>query len=318
MDGSAPPALPPVARDDHGDSPPLHPHLIPEWQRNQLALRLQSELAGDLSLPLLNCGQRLNLVCTSCGDPHSTETRCRKRWCPVCAPLVSRERLKRWRAAVSQLQWPLFLTLTIRNSHDPESVRHLRESWAKFRRRKLIATRISGGVGAVEVTNIGNGWHPHLHAIVDCRWLALYTREPTKRDPPDVVKALCQSAADELGSLWADQVKQATASVQVARVSGDQATIYALKYATKAAELLTVKDPIAPMIRVLRKTRLVSGFGSLHPLPAVDAEDKCGTYCECCGALSQWMPAEIVDRAVINHRDQAQAIKPRGRNFERM
>jgi hypothetical protein len=299
------PADLPVGSDSSGEGPPSHKALIPDFQRDMLADRLESEGAVDLASHLRNCGVAISLVCTSCGDKRGTEIRCRKRWCPVCAPAVAKERLRRWKGAVSALQWPLFMTLTIRNSEDPESVRFLRESWGKFRRRKLIRERVAGGVAAVEVTNNGKGWHPHLHAVVDCRWLALYTREPNRGDSPEVVRELCTSAAQELGALWASQVRQETASVQVARVTGDQATVYALKYATKAAELLAVPGEIAPMIRVLRKTRLVSGFGCLHPLPAVDVEAKPGVCCECCGAESQWMPETVVTAAI--HKNQSHA-----------
>lgn len=200
------------------------------------------------------------------------------------------------------------MTLTVRNSEDVECVRHLRESWAKFRRRKLIRERVSGGVAAVEVTNNGKGWHPHLHAVVDCRWLSLYTREPSRGDSPEVVKELCTSAARELGDLWAHQVGQETASVQVARVTGQEATVYALKYATKAAELLEVKGELAPMIRVLRKTRLVSGFGSLHPLPAIDQESRGGLCCVDCGAESQWLPETVVTAAINKNQSHAANI----------
>lgn len=318
MDASASTAGRLVASAEDADESPSHTALIPEFQRDRLAERLEREGAGDLGSHLRNCGTGLALVCTSCGSKHRTETRCRKRWCPVCAPLVARERLRRWKSAVDALQWPLFVTLTVRNSEDVESVRFLRESWAKFRRRKLIREKVAGGVAAVEVTNQGNGWHPHLHAVVDCRWLSLYTREPKRGDEPETVRLLCQSAAEELGTLWASQVRQETASVQVARVHGEQAAVYALKYATKAAELLEVRGEIAPMIRVLRKTRLVSGFGSLHPLPAVDVESKPGLCCADCGAESQWLPESIVAAAVTSHLDQAHALKPRRRTFEKL
>lgn len=305
MGDPAPTAARLVESEQTGESTPTHSSLIPEFQREALAERLEREGAADLGSALRNCGNVLPLVCTSCGGRQTTETRCRKRWCPVCAPLVARERLRRWKTAVDRLQWPLFITLTIANNEDPERLRFLRESWAKFRRRKLIRERISGGVAACEVTNTGNGWHPHLHAVVDCRWLALYTREPSRGDPPEVVAALCKSAAQELEATWANQVRQETASVQVARITGDQATVYALKYATKAAELLAVAGEIAPMIRVLRKTRLVSGFGSLHPLPAVDVESKPGTCCEACGVQSQWLPETVVLAAI--HKNQSYA-----------
>lgn len=315
MEKSRPIAEQPVGSAPKEHEPPLHSALIPEYQREALADRLERENAGDLASHLRNCGRGVALVCTDCGSKHHVETRCRKRWCPVCAPWVAKERLRRWKAAVDGLQWPLFVTLTMRNSDDPESIRELRSAWAKFRRRKLIREKVAGGVAAVEVTNQGRGFHPHLHAVVDCRWLSLWTREPKRRDPPEVVAALCQSAAAELSALWADQLKQPTSSVQVARVSGEKAAVYSLKYATKAAELLAMQNELAPLIRVLRKTRLVSGFGSLHPLPAVDAESKPGLSCACCGAESQWLPETVVAAAFRGHHDQAAAIKPRKRGF---
>ena len=308
MDDRGPTAVRPAESVLSDADAQIHRDLIPEYQREELANRLESEAAGDLALHLRNCGTGLALVCCGCGSKHRTEVRCRKRWCPVCAPLVARERLRRWKGAVERMQWPLMLTLTMRNSDDPESIRELRASWAKFRRRKLLREKIAGGVAAVEVTNNGSGFHPHLHAVVDCQWLSLFTREPRSRDNPDTVKELCKSAAEELGTLWAQQLNQETASVKVGRVSGEQATIYSLKYATKAAELLAMSGELAPLIRVLRKTRLVSGFGSLHPLPAIDQESKPGLCCADCGLESSWMPETVLTASINKNQSHAANI----------
>lgn len=271
-----------------------HRDLQPQIDRQALADRLRHEGASDLAKHLDACGHLLPLTCTNCGNPRATETRCRKRWCPVCAPLVARTRLQRWNAAVLAMQWPLFVTLTRSNSADPESLRELRKAWAKFRRRKLIRDRVQGGVASLEITNNGNDFHPHLHAMIDCRWLALHTREPKRGDDRETVAELCRSAKGELTRAWADQLGQPTAIVDACRVTGGAATAYVLKYATKPAELLAMKTDLAPLIRVLRKTRLISGFGNLHPLPAVDAEERPGTACECCGEAKAWIPSDLL------------------------
>lgn len=308
MDERDAPAQRPAESDCGDENSPKHSALIPEYQREAMVQRLESEGAEDLASHLRNCGKELPLTCTCCGAGKKTFLRCRKRWCPVCAPIVARERLRRWKTAVEQIQWPLFLTLTMPNSADPECVRELRKSWGKFRRRKLIRERVVGGVGAVEVTNIGNGFHPHLHAIVDSRWLALYTREPSRKDPPEVVKELCESAQRELSGAWSQQLKTSRAIVHVCRVRGDQATVYALKYATKAAELLSMPGEISPLLRVLRRSRLVSGFGSLFPLPAVDEEQRPGVACESCGAESNFLPDSVILASICKNQSHAATI----------
>lgn len=280
-----------------------------EVQRDEMVNRLRNEEAGDLALPLSNCGSDLRLACTCCGDTRTTETRCRKRWCPVCADSVQRERLKRWSGAVARMQWPLFMTLTQERSIDVESIVKIKAAWSKFRRRKLIREKVLGGVAAFEVTLNERGYHYHLHAIADCRWLSLYTREPRRYDSAEVVRELCGSAKDELASLWAQQLGQELAIVDVSRISGGGATAYILKYATKAGELLANPQPIAPLIRQLRKSRLIAGWGSLHPLPSIAAEHKPGSVCTNCGQETTWFLADELDRAYQSAYNKAHALR---------
>jgi hypothetical protein len=315
MDLQPKPAGQRAARESRDARPPSEPPTVNQDLRQRMVERLLLEGAGDLAKPLQNCGQRLNLVCTSCGDRNRVETRCRKRWCPVCQSIVAREKLKRWQGAVRGLQWPLFVTLTAANSVTIDGLPEIKKAWAKFRRRKLIREKVTGGVASFEITNNGNGWHPHLHAILDCRWLSLFTREPKRGDPREVVLELCQSAKGELSSLWADQIGQSIAIVDVARIAGDQVTAYVLKYCAKPAELLAIAEDIAPLLRMLRKTRLIAGFGSLFPMPAVDEELPAGRFCECCGDHQKWIPEDVVNRAFAVHHDQNVGNKPRKSHF---
>lgn len=261
--------------------------------RFALCDRLESEGAPDLSKPLRGCGQKLPLTCTHCGEIHETVTRCMCRYCPSCQPLVALERVNKWRHAIQGLQWPLFVTLTLPNSEDPEQLRYLKKCWAKFRRRKLIATRVAGGVATFEVTNIGNGWHPHLHAVMDCRWLAIHTPEPQHWQPKEHKDELCRRAAEELSGLWADQINSPSASVKVRRVYGTEVVREALKYGVKGSDLIASPDPIAPLLRVLKSTRTLSGWGSLFPMPSPDKEEGPRVGCESCGAVGAYVPTEI-------------------------
>ena len=264
--------------------------------RTALIHRLRQERAEDLAKPLEACGLEYWLTCTHCGEEHETTTSCKKRWCPVCAPVLSAERHGRWRHAVGKLQWPLFLTLTLPNSEDPEQLLHLKKAWGRFRRRKIFADKVKGGVGSFEVTNKGQGWHPHLHAVIDCRWLAVHTPEPHSSDSADLVSLKCEHAQKELAAAWADCIGEPEAVVWVRRVYGDGVIDEILKYSVKAQQLLECPDPVAPMLRVIRQTRTLSGFVSLFPLPSPDQEQDVQTACKQCGEEKTLMPSELVTR----------------------
>lgn len=67
------------------------------------------------------------------------------------------------------------VTLTVRNQPDlGEALEHLTDSLKLLHHRRVekksrsLMRDIAGGVFSIEVTNNGNGWHPHVHAI----WLA--------------------------------------------------------------------------------------------------------------------------------------------------
>lgn len=263
-------------------------------ERLALIERLRQENAGDLIGPLEKCGEAIPIMCTHCGERHQASFHCRRRWCPCCARMLAATRTAKWGKAIESLQWPLFLTLTIPNSEDPEALRFLRGAWSKFRRRKLIRTKIRGGVAGFEITNKGEGWHPHLHAVADCRWLSLHVPEPRADDSAAVKKEKCRLAQLELSSLWADQIKHDHAVVWVSRVKGGNIAKEVLKYACKGSELLESESPISPMLRVLAKTRTLSGWGSLHPLPSPDEEEKPLVSCDACGEEGCFMPEEIV------------------------
>lgn len=183
------------------------------------------------------------------------------------------------------------------NSEDPEVLRDVREGWGKIRRRKLIREKVKGGVATFEITNKGNGWHPHIHAVADCRWLSLNTPEPLRRDPKEIVKEKCRLAQEELSVLWADVIKVPLAVVHVRRVYEPESVAKEiLKYCMKGSELIECREAIAPMLRVLAKTRMLSGWGTLHPLPSPDEEDKPVLECEHCHAQKSFLPADIVSK----------------------
>lgn len=277
--------------------------------RERLKTRLEVEGAWDLVKYLDKCGNDLSLTCVNCGHKRVAETRCKKRWCPSCAYFIAAERVDKYRAAAELFQWPLFVTLTMQNTIDAEGLVKLKAAWGKMRRRKLIREKVASGIIGYEVTNKGKGWHPHLHALLDCRWLSLHVPEPTRRDTGEEKKRKCQAAADELSRLWADVLGQPTASVHVRR--GDaNALVEVLKYSCKGSELIECSDKASDLIYVMQGMRLITTFGEIRRFMADTDEveddseisetdqakpDK-GCQCPACKARGTTIPTDYLFR----------------------
>ena len=263
--------------------------------RLELIERLEDEFAEDLIGPMRECGDKFKLICTCCGAEKEAPLRCKRRYCPACQPQLAAQKVAKWEHAIGTIKWPLFVTLTMGNSTDPDCLSFIKKSWSKFRRRKLIREKVKGGVATFEITNKGRGWHPHIHAIMDCRWLSLHTPEPLRRDPAELVKHKCELAQKELSGLWADQIKQDIAVVDVRRVYDSGRIVReVLKYAMKGTDLIDSPDPIAPLLRSIKGTRMLAGWGSMHPMPTLDEEESPTLACESCKSEKTYLPEDVV------------------------
>lgn len=267
--------------------------------RKRLLERLEDEGAHDLTTNFRKCGETFGLTCTSCGEVHDCERRCSKKWCPMCVRKLATKRAEKFRAAVAAMKWPLFVTLTMRNVEDLsfDAVRKLRRAFGKLRQRKLWKAHVLGGAASIEVTNIGNGWHPHLHAILDCEWLAWRTPKPKAGDSRAQKLKLCGRAAQELERVWSRCLGQPTSSIKVKRTNGDDVVQEVLKYSVKGSDLVDSVDPVAPIIRCLEATRLVTTFGSLFGKRRIQSEEKERPPLMCkCGASGCFLPDEVIRR----------------------
>ena len=257
------------------------------------------------------CGSPLKLRCATCNHVHYAEGRCKRKWCPVCSRVIAADRAQKYMRGVDQMQWPLFVTLTMPNTDTLEddlngdAVRKLRRAFGKLRHRKLWTAHVKGGVAAIEVTNIGHGWHPHLHAILDCEWLAFRTPIPRKGASAASIKKSCMAANAELGKAWAqilgvqsDREGWEGTIYKVKRTSGASVVSEVLKYSVKGGDLATCEEDIAPLIRCLDKCRLVTSFGALFgKLADVEEDDEAVNApleCPDCGD-SCWLPDSPLD-----------------------
>lgn len=266
--------------------------------RSDLAARLRDEGAHDLADKLDRCAETMRITCTCCGLTKEIETRCKQRWCPVCSVRLSLTRIARFETAAARTQWPLMVTLTCKNTEHAEAAAPtITKAFTKFRRTRFWTRTVKGGVASFECTNRGNHWHPHLHILCDCRWLALHTKEPRRTDSTDETRRKLRSAQRELSQQWAAALGQTTAIVHVRRAFGDSLK-EALKYNLKPTDLLQCKNKIAPLLRALKGKRLVIPFGSYYDLGEQwkidDSEKKAAAACDKCGTTKSFLPDAVI------------------------
>jgi len=182
--------------------------------------------------------------------------------CPLCAIRRGSKTLEAYLARLEIVQGdrgdlrPFLVTFTVKNGDDlAERVKHLRVSMQVlrdrrncFRKGKRSApwtewAKVEGAFGSYEVTNIGNGWHPHLHVLV------------------------LASQMPEQGALQAEWIAITGDSfmVDVRPVQGDDlagACMEVLKYAVKFGTLGFEDNWTA--YRVLKGQRLIFSLGCLY------------------------------------------------------
>jgi hypothetical protein len=186
----------------------------------------------------------------------------------------------------------MFLTLTRANLGELTAydIRDLRRRFGKFRRQVFWAKNVVGGVACIEITNTGRGWHPHLHCLLDCRWLAIDTPEPKPYYSRAIKAGRFKRAAAELERNWSACLGQLVSSVKVKRTTGADIIQEVCKYAVKGSDLVDSPDKIGPAIWAMKSTRLVTSFGSFYGKQLVTAEEKKPPLpCPACNQKNVWV-----------------------------
>jgi hypothetical protein len=142
-------------------------------------------------------------------------------------------------------------------------VKTLAAAFKGFRKTRFWKDRVKGGFVGYEITHNGNGAHVHLHTLVDCRWLAVATPEPTRRHTAKEKARLCELAQAELSAAWAGYLGQSKAIVWVRRADRD-ALAETIKYPFKPADFLKLKCRLSDIIDEIDAGRRVASFGHCH------------------------------------------------------
>jgi len=258
--------------------------------------RLQREGRGDLVAILESCGKDFRLVCKDKGHLRLVKTHCKKRWCPLCAPMLAAERVATIQSIVARFQWPLIVNYTMSNVEDlsKATLRKLLRAFRKFRQRG-IGKLMRGGFASLEISHTGNGWHPHVHTICDCEWLSLETVPPKRWWSAERIADNYQRAGAELSREWAQCIGQPMANVHIQRVAtssrAKKAAVEQIKYTLKGQDLVECEGEASEAIDAIQRVRLYRGFGSCYRLKLDEEVERTPCACEKCGCI-QWEPEE--------------------------
>lgn len=268
--------------------------------RAALIVRLDGEERGDLASRLAKCGQPMTLRCTGCTEPRNVFTRCDLKWCPSCQRALAARTADRYARIAADLQWPLFVTFTVQHGKEDAAdfIREVRRAHTKLRRLRWWKRAVRGGVVAFEVTHGQHGWHPHAHALIDCRWLAVTTTAPRIGADRAEWARRGKAAAKEVAEQWSLCVGR-KGSVKVRRCWTDSsggiggAVHEVLKYSVKGTDLLEIEEPVSPLIDVLNRTRLVASWGTMYRHAGIKRQRSAPAMCKC--GCSDWLPEEVLE-----------------------
>lgn len=188
---------------------------------------------------------------------------CRKHLlCPLCAIRRGSKALSAYldryqaiKAEKPKLR-PFFVTFTVKNGPDLwERFLHLRQNLQRMHKRRSLkrgqfeVEKAAGAVWSYEVTNRGNGWHPHAHAI----WL-------------------CEDAPDEraLKAEW-EALTGDSFQVKVVAMEGDEVDgfLEVFKYSLKFGDLDLADNWTA--YETLSGENLLASFGCFRGVVVPEA-----------------------------------------------
>ena len=213
--------------------------------KNTVAAKLREAGMWEEAQKLENCHSTWTIAhCNSCGLEQKFPNRCDNFYCPECQPRLSRDRFRSLEWWTSEVQQPKHVVLTVANIPDlcQGHILELKRWWTRLRARKFC-DNWRGGLYGIEVTNEGKGWHLHIHALVDARWI----------DAPQLAREWC-SVTGAAGYI-----------VKVKDVRNADYLREVCKYAVKGNQLATwTPDQIATFVRAFDGVRTFGVFGNLY------------------------------------------------------
>ena len=240
----------------HGPTTRPRPRLIasPRTYVRKRAVAWALDEAGyhTAAQSMLQCSEAEALVwCGHCGHSWYVPYRCRQRACPICARREAKQRQAHllWISKCSR-HYPKLLTLTMPrwHGHPRDGIRTIRQAWTKLQRRHLMRD-VEGGAMQIELKYKPNGWHIHLHALIDAGYI------PIQR----------------IHTAWSEIIGIPAPQVHISPAVSDDEKFYVCKYACKASDFKDSPKIAAQWAEAVKGSRLFTFFGRWHNYPWTEA-----------------------------------------------
>jgi hypothetical protein len=188
-------------------------------------------------------------------------------------------------------------------------------------RRKYWRDSIHGGLLFHECTNIGNGWHPHVHALVDARWIEAARLEKEISEllgwPVGIDPKRCNNA---LGGLryCLGYVKK---SPDIYRVDGMKFNkLRKLGKSAQYAEFGECAKRKEQYDKAYKGVRTVVPFGNMYGIEKAEKKPLACSECGCCTWISEYGVRNMIEYGVeYSPRErkvrQSERAGPVGRRF---
>jgi len=195
----------------------------------------------EVAAKLRSCHQKEVLAC--CKECHAVWyilDKCRLRICPICSRNVFIERARYIKACCKQAQFPKLITLTQPLvTGDPRAGIVQIKKWFNTLRESPVFEDVRGGAYTVEVIPKPEGWHIHIHALLDAPYI-----------PHQL-----------LWSTWRTITGNEVPQTDIRAAKTPQAMEYVAKYASKSASMYLRNSTIVDYYLAVHGFRLFVTFG---------------------------------------------------------
>lgn len=232
----------------------IPPSLPPPPHRNHPAayLRVQKALYRAyilLGLPqkahdILDCGSAYaRYQCADCKAVRDYPLDCKQRLCPYSAHRRANRIIAKYHTALSNVAQPKMLTLTYNSvpTLTRDIISDCNTQFAAFRRSKLWANNVEGGISGLELTYGKAGWHPHRHSLIDADYIPVY----------------------HISRTW-KRYSQGAMVVHIKALEPERGIFEVVKYTCKSSTFYEEPHLVMQYLEATRKTRFLTTFGSFY------------------------------------------------------
>jgi hypothetical protein len=210
-------------------------------RKRKIAERMRNANLIPQAEQLEHCGEYTTIMaCSHCGHTSRVVCRCKLRVCPLCSYKEAKQRGEYLKAMTRHMQHPKLLTLTMPLWMDDarDGITFIRDAFNRLRKSEVFQ-KVVGGSYQIEIKIKDNGFHIHIHALLDCPYMPY----------------------QHLWSTWKKIIGHDCPQTDIRSADTPQAREYAAKYAAKASDFDADLDNVVAWYEATKGLRLFATFG---------------------------------------------------------